>query len=149
MESPTPLPETLRRLDLEGVEGHPRTQRRPRSLPWWRTPPAVLLTGRKTVLYDAILALTPYCDPDVREAALRAALRSGDDEARAAVTAEAAMILVARERQRTEVIPSRASHCGVSPTPVASTAPPCPGSRIRAACLTQRGRSPWERTSTT
>lgn len=69
---------------------------------WWRTPPAVLLTGRKTALYDAVLALTPYCDPDVREAALRAALRNGDDEARAAVTADAAMILVARDRQRTE-----------------------------------------------
>ncbi|MEU0196495.1 MAB_1171c family putative transporter [Streptomyces afghaniensis] len=70
-------------------------------LPWWRTPPAVLLTGRKTALYDAILALTPYCDPAVREAAYHTALRNEDDQARAAVTADAAMILVARERQRT------------------------------------------------
>ncbi|MFF0104327.1 MAB_1171c family putative transporter [Streptomyces hirsutus] len=70
-------------------------------LPWWRTPPAVLLTGRKTALYDAILTLAPYCDPAVREAAFRTAVRNGDDEARAAVTADAAMVLVARERQRT------------------------------------------------
>ncbi|MFI0141832.1 MAB_1171c family putative transporter [Streptomyces luteogriseus] len=69
-------------------------------LPWWRTPPAVLLTGRKTALYDAILALAPYCDPAVREAAYRTALRN-EDESQAAVTADAAMILVARERQRT------------------------------------------------
>ncbi|NUV61582.1 MAB_1171c family putative transporter [Streptomyces sp. CAI-85] len=72
------------------------------SQPWWRTPPAVLLTGRKTALYDAILALTPYCDPTVREAAYLAALRGGDDEPLAAVTADAAMILVARDRQRTD-----------------------------------------------
>ncbi|WNM32767.1 MAB_1171c family putative transporter [Streptomyces sp. Li-HN-5-11] len=70
------------------------------SLPWWRTPPAVLLTGRKTALYDAIRALAPYCDPAVRESAYRAALRDGDDESSAAVTADATMILVARERQR-------------------------------------------------
>ncbi|MFF1272584.1 MAB_1171c family putative transporter [Streptomyces marokkonensis] len=69
-------------------------------LPWWRTPPAVLLTGRRTALYDALLALTPHYDPAVREAALRTALRNGDDEARAAVVADAAMVLVARERQR-------------------------------------------------
>ncbi|MGW0190510.1 MAB_1171c family putative transporter [Streptomyces sp. NPDC003362] len=69
------------------------------SLPWWRTPPAVLLTGRRTALYDAILALSPYCDADVREAAYRAAVRDGD-ASDAAVTADAAMILVARERQR-------------------------------------------------
>ncbi|MFI8090738.1 MAB_1171c family putative transporter [Streptomyces sp. NPDC086080] len=69
-------------------------------LPWWRTPPAVLLTGRRTALYDAILALAPYCDPAVREAAFRAAVRYGDDAARAAVTADAATVLVARERQR-------------------------------------------------
>ncbi|MET9151926.1 MAB_1171c family putative transporter [Streptomyces griseoflavus] len=70
-------------------------------LPWWRTPPAVLLTGRKTALYDAILALTPYCDPAVREAAHRTALRHTGDAAHAAVTADAAMLLAARERQRT------------------------------------------------
>ncbi|MFD7283643.1 MAB_1171c family putative transporter [Streptomyces sp. NPDC059862] len=70
-------------------------------LPWWRTPPAVLLTGRKTALYDAILALIPYCDPAIREAAYNTALRNGDDESHAEVTADAAMILVARERQRT------------------------------------------------
>ncbi|MFJ2007844.1 DUF6545 domain-containing protein [Streptomyces chartreusis] len=70
-------------------------------LPWWRTPPAVLLTARKTALYDSILALTPYCDPTAREAAYCQARRQGDDEDRAAVTADAAMILIAREQQRT------------------------------------------------
>lgn len=83
-------------------------------LPWWRTPPAVLLTGRKTALYDAVLALAPYFDPAVREAALHAALADGEDEARAAVTADAAMILVARERQR--AAPGR-------PVPAESPAP--------------------------
>ncbi|MFF1411565.1 DUF6545 domain-containing protein [Streptomyces sp. NPDC058289] len=70
------------------------------SLPWWRTPPAVLLTARKTALYDAILALAPYCDPAVRETAYHAALRKGDDESSATVAADAAVILIARERQR-------------------------------------------------
>ncbi|MFE9802051.1 DUF6545 domain-containing protein [Streptomyces goshikiensis] len=68
-------------------------------LSWWRTSPAVLLTARRTALYDAILALTPYCDPAVRETAYRAALREGDDDSSAAVTADAAVILMARERQ--------------------------------------------------
>ncbi len=36
-------------------------------LPWWRTPPTVLLTGRRTALHDAILALAPYCDPAVHQ----------------------------------------------------------------------------------
>ncbi|MFB8773842.1 MAB_1171c family putative transporter [Streptomyces broussonetiae] len=69
------------------------------SLPWWRTPPAVLLTGRKTMLYDALLALTPYYDAAVREAAYHAALRDGEEDSSAAITADAAMVLVARERQ--------------------------------------------------
>ncbi|RSN14809.1 hypothetical protein DMH25_07650 [Streptomyces sp. WAC 01325] len=70
-------------------------------LPWWRTHPAVLLTARKTALYDSLLALTPYCDPAAREAAYHQARQQGDDEDHAAVTADAAMILIAREQQRT------------------------------------------------
>ncbi|MFJ5265294.1 MAB_1171c family putative transporter [Streptomyces sp. NPDC088387] len=70
-------------------------------LVWWRTPPALLLTGRKTALYDAILALAPYCDPAVREAAHRAALHHGLDSAQAAVTADTVMILTARDRRHT------------------------------------------------
>ena len=72
------------------------------SLQWWRTPPALLLTGRKTALYDAVLALAPYCDPAVREAVYNRALGEGRDETAAEVTADAAMILIARERQRTD-----------------------------------------------
>ncbi|WP_314252277.1 MAB_1171c family putative transporter [Streptomyces sp. DSM 40907] len=71
------------------------------SLSWWRTSPAMLLTARRTALYDAILTLTPYFDPAVREMAYRTALRTGGDDSSAAVTADATMILVARERQRT------------------------------------------------
>ncbi|RSS78384.1 MAB_1171c family putative transporter [Streptomyces sp. WAC06614] len=71
------------------------------ALPWWRTPPTVLLTGRKTALYDAVLTLAPYYDPAVRGTAYRAALRDGLDEAAAASRADALMILVARDRQRT------------------------------------------------
>lgn len=71
------------------------------SLPWWRTSPTMLLTARRTALYDAILALTPYFDPAVRDMAYRAALRTGGDESSASVAADASMILVARERQRT------------------------------------------------
>ncbi|MGW4320423.1 MAB_1171c family putative transporter [Streptomyces sp. NPDC004684] len=70
------------------------------TLPWWRTRPAVLLTGRKTALYDAILALTPYCDPAVHQTAYRIARRHQND-AGATATADAAMLLAARERQRT------------------------------------------------
>ncbi|MFD0319354.1 MAB_1171c family putative transporter [Streptomyces flavalbus] len=69
-------------------------------LPWWRTPPAVLLTGRRTTLYDALLALAPSYDPVVRDAAYHAALRGGEEDSRAAITADAAMILAARDRQR-------------------------------------------------
>ncbi|MET9441040.1 MAB_1171c family putative transporter [Streptomyces sp. NPDC006610] len=69
-------------------------------MPWWRTPPAVLLTWRRTALYDALLALGPYCDPAVRDAAHRAARRHGAEEPRAAAIADAAMILAAREKQR-------------------------------------------------
>ncbi|MGV9248703.1 MAB_1171c family putative transporter [Streptomyces sp. NPDC003710] len=77
------------------------------TLPWWRTSPAVLLTARKTALYDAILALTPYCDADIREVAYQAALRNGDDESCAVFTADAAMILAARERQRARPEPQQ------------------------------------------
>ncbi|MCK1823206.1 hypothetical protein MTQ10_27350 [Streptomyces sp. XM83C] len=87
-----PLWRALRHVPTPGAVRAP--------LPWWRTPPAVLLTGRKTALYDAILALAPYCDPEVRECAYRAALLHGGDGARAAATADAAMLLVARDRQR-------------------------------------------------
>jgi hypothetical protein len=69
-------------------------------LPQWRTPPALLLTARKTALYDAIIALAPYCDPAVRDAARRAALERGHDEAHAAVIGDTTMILVARDQQR-------------------------------------------------
>jgi hypothetical protein len=81
-------------------------------LSWWRTRPAVLLTARKTALYDAILALTPYCDPAVREMAHRAALEYGYDEPGAAATADAAMLLAAREQQRTN--PDRLRDTGQS-----------------------------------
>ncbi|MEU8966847.1 MAB_1171c family putative transporter [Streptomyces sp. NPDC048491] len=88
-----PLWRALRNVPTPGVQ---RT-----AVPWLRTPPAILLTARRTALYDAILALSPYCDPAVREAAYQRALRNGDDESRAAAIADAAMLLVARNRQRT------------------------------------------------
>lgn len=71
------------------------------TLPWWRTPPALLLTSRKTALYDAMLALSPYCDPAIRDAAYRSARCNGEDERSSAATADAAMVMVAREQQRT------------------------------------------------
>ncbi|MEV7503245.1 MAB_1171c family putative transporter [Streptomyces sp. NPDC093018] len=70
------------------------------ALPWWRTSPAMLLMSRRTALYDAILALAPYCEPAVRDAAHRAALSRCPDEASAAASADAAMIVVAVERRR-------------------------------------------------
>ncbi|MFH7334011.1 DUF6545 domain-containing protein [Streptomyces sp. KHY 26] len=69
------------------------------ALPWWRTPWAMLLMSRKTALYDAILALAPYCDPAVRDAAYRTALSHCPDEDSAAASADAAMIVVALDRQ--------------------------------------------------
>ncbi|MFJ3880824.1 MAB_1171c family putative transporter [Streptomyces sp. NPDC090077] len=72
------------------------------SLPWWRTSPAMLLMSRKTALYDAMLSLTPYCDPAVRDVAYQAALRCRQDEASAAASADAAMIVVALERQHAD-----------------------------------------------
>ncbi|MFF7144799.1 MAB_1171c family putative transporter [Streptomyces nodosus] len=72
------------------------------SLRWWRTPPAMLLTSRKTALYDALLALTPYCDPAVRDMAHRAALRRRDAKVSAAACADAAMIVAAVARQRSD-----------------------------------------------
>ncbi|MFF2205201.1 MAB_1171c family putative transporter [Streptomyces sp. NPDC058145] len=70
-------------------------------LPWWRTSPALLLTSRKTALYDAILSLTPYCDPATRDAAYQEALRRGQDDASATASGDAAMIIAALQRQRT------------------------------------------------
>ncbi|MFH8342543.1 MAB_1171c family putative transporter [Streptomyces sp. AM6-12] len=72
------------------------------ALPWWRTPPAMLLMSRKTALYDAILALAPHCDPAVRDAAYRTALSRCPDEEPAAASADAAMIVVALERQHAD-----------------------------------------------
>ncbi|MEH0424706.1 MAB_1171c family putative transporter [Streptomyces sp. B21-083] len=71
------------------------------SLPWWRTQPAVLLTARKTAIYDAILALTPYVDSTAREQVYRDALCQGDDEQSAQFTADAAAIVTARHKHRT------------------------------------------------
>ncbi|MBK3564466.1 MAB_1171c family putative transporter [Streptomyces sp. MBT62] len=82
-------------------------------LPWWRTPPAVLLTGRRTALYDAIHALAPYYDPAVREATYHTALSDGDNESSAAATADAAMVLAARDRQRT--VPDQAHDLALAP----------------------------------
>ncbi|MBD0420220.1 hypothetical protein H0H10_13780 [Streptomyces sp. TRM S81-3] len=93
----TPLWRTLRDVPTPGAIRS--------SLPWWQTPPAVLLTARKTALYDAIRALSPHCDLAVRESAYRAALSDGAEEASASATADAAMILVALERQRTKPAP--------------------------------------------
>ncbi len=84
------------------------------TLPWWRTSPAVLLTGRKTTLYDALLALTPHFDPAVREAVYHSVLRNGEENSRAAITADAAMILAARERQR--ATPGQLTHPMQSPS---------------------------------
>ncbi|MEV7521954.1 MAB_1171c family putative transporter [Streptomyces sp. NPDC091371] len=101
-----PLWRTLRQVPAQSAV---RT-----SLPWWRTPPTVLLTGRKTALYDALLALTPYCDPDVRATAYHAALLRGEDESSAAVAADAVMILDAVEQQRTD--PGRLDHVAQTST---------------------------------
>lgn len=71
------------------------------ALPWWRTQPAVLLTARKTAIYDAILTLTPYVDSTAREQVYRAVLRQGDDEQSAQATADAAAIVTAGQKRRT------------------------------------------------
>ncbi|MET8824623.1 MAB_1171c family putative transporter [Streptomyces sp. NPDC004610] len=76
------------------------------SLPWW-SPPAVRLTWRQTSIYDALLALSPYLDEAVRAQAYRAAVDLGDDEDRAAVTADVAMI-VAAGAGRQRGLPERA-----------------------------------------
>ncbi|MGW1171933.1 MAB_1171c family putative transporter [Streptomyces sp. NPDC002550] len=78
-------------------------------LPWWRTSPAMLLMSRKTALYDAILSLTPYCDPGVREAAYQAALRCHQDEVSAGASADAAMIVMALERLNANPEPLQSS----------------------------------------
>ncbi|ANH92463.1 MAB_1171c family putative transporter [Streptomyces sp. NPDC057197] len=83
------------------------------SLPWWSSP-AVRLTRQKTRIYDALLALAPYCDAGVRERALRAALGRGEDRAAADATADAAMVVVARTRQHS---------AGTGPGPGPDTAP--------------------------
>ncbi|MEW2623251.1 MAB_1171c family putative transporter [Streptomyces sp. NPDC048106] len=72
------------------------------ALPWWRTSWHMLLMSRKTALYDAILALAPYCDPAVRDAAYRTALSRCPDETSASASADAAMIVIALERQHAD-----------------------------------------------
>ncbi|MFG3102273.1 MAB_1171c family putative transporter [Streptomyces sp. NPDC048182] len=97
----TPLWQALRHVPTPGAI---RT-----TLPWWRTPPAVLLTWRRTALYDALLALAPYYDHTVRRQAHHAARRKGHTEPTASAIADAAMILTARERQRTPPPPPPAT----------------------------------------
>ncbi|MEV5316525.1 DUF6545 domain-containing protein [Streptomyces sp. NPDC052687] len=91
-------------------------------LPWWRTPPPLLLTGRRTALYDAILALAPYCDPALRERAYRRALADGADPSHAAATADAIALLDAHARQHrtAEPPPGAPDPSGASVTPPAS-----------------------------
>ncbi|MGW3308322.1 MAB_1171c family putative transporter [Streptomyces sp. NPDC001073] len=88
-------------------------------LPWWSSP-AVRLTGRKTAIFDALLALAPYFDTAVRERALRAALLAGEDATAAATIADAAMIMVASKRQ---------------PSPAAAPADPADAQRWRTRDL--------------
>ncbi len=114
------------------------------ALPWWRTEPAVLLTARKTAIYDAILALTPYVDSTAREQAYRSALRQGDDEQSAQATADAAAIVTARQKRR-------AIHDPQDPTPQTPTWRPrdlIPISQALASpvvsSLRQHHRSPAE-----
>ncbi|QIJ64445.1 MAB_1171c family putative transporter [Streptomyces sp. JB150] len=101
-------------------------------LPWWRTPPPLLLTGRRTALYDAILALTPYCDPALRERAYRRALSDGADPSHAAAVADAIALLDAHARQhRPPGPPPDAPEASGAPNPpvapVAPVAPPASG----------------------
>ncbi|MGW2822931.1 MAB_1171c family putative transporter [Streptomyces sp. NPDC001443] len=70
----------------------------PASLSWWSFP-AVRLTGRKTAIKDALLALTPYLDRSIREEAYQTAVQAGENECFAATAADAAMIVVASRRQ--------------------------------------------------
>ncbi|MFF8942133.1 MAB_1171c family putative transporter [Streptomyces sp. NPDC014864] len=70
------------------------------SFEWWEIDFPMRLTGRKTAIYDALLAVAPYFDRDVRGRAYRAARDRGEDGTRAAATADAAMIAVAAERNR-------------------------------------------------
>ncbi|MEV0634553.1 MAB_1171c family putative transporter [Streptomyces sp. NPDC050619] len=70
-----------------------------RALPPWWSAPAMHLTGRKTLIYDALLALAPYYDAMVHAQAHRSALEQGEDERTAAITADAAMIVAATAQQ--------------------------------------------------
>ncbi|MFF8941619.1 MAB_1171c family putative transporter [Streptomyces sp. NPDC014864] len=83
------------------------------SLPWW-SPPAVRLTGRRTAIHDALLALAPYCDLGGRERAHAAALDRGEDARSAAATADAVMIVLAGARRR---------RTGAGPSPDAQVPP--------------------------
>ncbi|AIS02236.1 MAB_1171c family putative transporter [Streptomyces glaucescens] len=71
------------------------------ALPWWSTP-AVRLTARMTAIFDALLSLAPYYDARARDEAYRTAVGSGEPPRCARATADAAMIIDAVRRQRTE-----------------------------------------------
>ncbi len=64
---------------------------------WWQLPQA-RLQWREVSIHDALLALAPYFDHGVREAACAAALRTGRTPHEARVTAEAAMLVDAVRR---------------------------------------------------
>ncbi|MFF9204408.1 MAB_1171c family putative transporter [Streptomyces sp. NPDC014986] len=77
------------------------------SLPWWSTP-AVRLTARKTRIFDALLSVAPFCDPNLRDRSYQAATHSGMDESAASAAAQAAMLVAAVQQRQTATSPDEA-----------------------------------------
>ncbi|MCK1818494.1 hypothetical protein MTQ10_02485 [Streptomyces sp. XM83C] len=72
------------------------TAPQPRTAWWWL--PQERLRWREVSIHDALLALAPYFDEDVRTRALDAALRAGRSPHQARIDAEAAMLAAAARR---------------------------------------------------
>lgn len=73
---------------------------------WWHLP-LERLRWREVAVHDALLALAPYFDDEVRERAVAAALSAGHLPHRARVAAEAAMVADAVRRAAAQELPSR------------------------------------------
>ncbi|MFJ6729310.1 MAB_1171c family putative transporter [Streptomyces sp. NPDC091281] len=78
------------------------------ALPWFSTP-AVRLTARVTAIFDALLSIAPYYDAEARDRAFETAIRGGASRAQAAVSADAAMIVIAVDRRRSQTRPGEAA----------------------------------------
>ncbi|MGV9272391.1 MAB_1171c family putative transporter [Streptomyces griseosporeus] len=113
------------------------TAPQPRTAWWWL--PQERLRWREVSIHDALLALAPYFDEDVRTRALDEALRAGRSPHQARIDAEAAMLAAATRRATAHEQPLDA------PSPYRLHATEVPGTSGLVELARALPRCPWTR----